>query len=92
LYVFFIGCIATVISSVFSDFFIGRIILALSGALLIVPCLVVAPSLAGDQYGAGPLELSPWGERFTSLGVPFGLIIGNTFGCIFMLSLIPSLL
>ncbi|KKK34332.1 major facilitator transporter [Mesobacillus campisalis] len=81
LYVFFIGCIVTVFSPTFSVLFIGRIILALSGALLIILCLVMAPSLAGNQYKGRAIGIVSMGVSASLvLGVPLGLIIGNSFG------------
>ena len=81
LYIFFIGCIVTVFAPTFSILFIGRIILAFSGALLIILCLVMAPSLAGEQYKGRAIGIVSMGVSASLvLGVPIGIIIGNSFG------------
>ncbi|OCA90328.1 MFS transporter [Bacillus sp. FJAT-27225] len=81
LYIFFVGCIVTVFAPTFSILFIGRIILALSGALLIILCLVMAPSLAGEQYKGRAIGIVSMGVSASLvLGVPIGLIMGNSFG------------
>jgi MFS transporter, DHA1 family, purine base/nucleoside efflux pump len=81
LYIFLIGCIVTVFAPTFSILFLGRIILALSGALLIILCLVMAPSLVGEQYKGRAIGIVSVGVSASLvLGVPFGLIIGDSFG------------
>ncbi|MFS0821816.1 MFS transporter [Bacillus sp. 1P02SD] len=81
LYIFLVGCIVTVFAPTFSILFIGRIILALSGALLIILCLVMAPSLAGEQYKGRAIGIVSMGVSASLvLGVPIGLILGNNFG------------
>ncbi|RFB14778.1 MFS transporter [Bacillus sp. HNG] len=81
LYIFLIGCFVTVFAPTFSILFIGRIILALSGALLIILCLVMAPSLAGEQYKGRAIGIVSMGVSASLvLGVPIGLILGNSFG------------
>ncbi|MDR4889792.1 MFS transporter [Fredinandcohnia sp. QZ13] len=81
LYIFLIGCIVTVFAPIFSILFIGRIILALSGALLIILCLVMAPSLAGEQYKGRAIGIVSMGVSASLvLGVPIGLILGDKFG------------
>ncbi|RHW37412.1 MFS transporter [Lysinibacillus yapensis] len=81
LYIFLIGCIVTVFAPTFSILFIGRIILALSGALLIILCLVMAPSLVGEQYIGRAIGIVSVGVSASLvLGVPLGLIIGDSFG------------
>ncbi|MEH7380959.1 MFS transporter [Bacillus sp. JJ1533] len=81
LYIFLIGCIVTVFAPTFSILFLGRIILALSGALLIILCLVMAPSLAGEQYKGRAIGIVSMGVSASLvLGVPIGLVLGNSFG------------
>ncbi|WP_010676724.1 MFS transporter [Bacillus timonensis] len=81
LYIFLMGCIVTVFAPAFSILFIGRIILALSGALLIILCLVMAPSLVGEQYKGRAIGIVSVGVSASLvLGVPLGLIIGDRFG------------
>jgi MFS transporter, DHA1 family, purine base/nucleoside efflux pump len=81
LYIFLIGCIVTVFAPTFSILFIGRIILAVSGALLIILCLVIAPSLAGEEYKGRAIGIVSMGVSASLvLGVPIGLIVGNNFG------------
>ncbi|WP_077619570.1 MFS transporter [Bacillus sinesaloumensis] len=81
LYIFLVGCIVTVFAPTYSVLFLGRIILALSGALLIILCLVMAPSLVGEQYKGRAIGIVSMGVSASLvLGVPIGLIIGNNFG------------
>ncbi len=81
LYIFLIGCIVTVFAPSFSILFLGRIILALSGALLIILCLVMAPSLVGEQYKGRAIGIVSMGVSASLvLGVPIGLIMGDSFG------------
>lgn len=81
LYIFLVGCIITVIAPTFSILFIGRIILALSGALLIILCLVMAPSLVGDQFKGRAIGIVSMGVSASLvLGVPIGLVMGDSFG------------
>ncbi|MCH6265880.1 MULTISPECIES: MFS transporter [Neobacillus] len=81
LYIFLIGCIVTVFAPTFSILFIGRIILGISGALLIILCLVMAPSLAGEQYKGRAIGIVSVGVSASLvLGVPIGLIMGTSFG------------
>jgi len=81
LYIFLVGCIVTVLAPTFSILFIGRIILAFSGALLIILCLVMAPSMVAQQYKGRAIGIVSMGVSASLvLGVPIGLIIGNNFG------------
>ncbi|MEH7225396.1 MFS transporter [Bacillus sp. JJ1566] len=81
LYIFLVGCIVTVFAPSYSILFIGRIILALSGALLIILCLVMAPSLVGEQYKGRAIGIVSMGVSASLvLGVPIGLIMGNNLG------------
>ena len=81
LYIFLVGCIVTVFAPTFSILFIGRIILAFSGALLIILCLVMAPSLVSEQYKGRAIGIVSMGVSASLvLGVPIGLIMGNNFG------------
>ena len=81
LYIFLMGCIVTVFAPTFSILFIGRIILAISGALLIILCLVMAPSLVGEQYKGRAIGIVSVGVSASLvLGVPIGLLIGNSYG------------
>lgn len=81
LYIFLIGCIITVLSPNFTILFIARIILALSGALLIILCLVMAPSLVEEKYRGRAIGFVSMGVSASLvLGVPIGLLLGNAFG------------
>ena len=81
LYIFFIGCLVTVFAPSFSILFIGRIILALSGSLLIILCLVMAPNLVSEPYKGRAIGIVSMGiSASLVLGVPIGLLLGNHFG------------
>lgn len=81
LYIFLVGCIITVLSPNFTILFIARIILALSGALLIILCLVMAPSLVEEKYRGRAIGFVSMGVSASLvLGVPIGLLLGNAFG------------
>lgn len=80
LYIFLIGNIVTVFSSNYTTVFAGRIILALSGALLIILCLVLAPTLVDESYRGRAIGIVSMGVSASLvLGVPIGIFLGNTF-------------
>src|SRR5699024_9343000 len=61
--------------------FLGRIISSASGALLIVLCLVMAPRLVEPKYRGRAIGLVSMGVSASLvLGVPLGMILGNTLG------------
>lgn len=81
LYVFLVGNIVTVLSPDYMTLLIGRIILALSGALLIILCLVMAPTLVEEKYRGRAIGIVSMGVSASLvLGVPIGLILGTKFG------------
>lgn len=81
LLVFLLGNIVTILSHVYAVVFIGRVITALSAALLNVLCLVLAPSMVEPRYRARAIGLVSMGlSGSLVLGVPIGLLLGNTFG------------
>ncbi|RYG73277.1 MFS transporter [Lentibacillus lipolyticus] len=79
--VFLVGNIITVFSPVYAVVFIGRIILALSGALLIILCLTIAPSIVHPKYRGRAIGIVSMGVSASIvLGLPIGLFLGNAFG------------
>ncbi len=79
--VFLTGNIITVFSPGYAAVFIGRIILALSGALLIILCLTIAPSIVHPKYRGRAIGIVSMGVSASIvLGLPVGLFLGNAFG------------
>ncbi|HLS09709.1 MFS transporter [Lentibacillus sp.] len=79
--VFLVGNLVTVFSPTYSVVFIGRVISALSGALLIILCLTIAPSIVEHKYRGRAIGIVSMGVSASIvLGLPVGLILGNTFG------------
>ncbi|WP_163971434.1 MFS transporter [Oceanobacillus halotolerans] len=79
--IFLIGNIVTLFSPTYSILFLGRVISATSGALLIILCLVMAPTLVRPQYRGRAIGIVSMGVSGSLvLGVPIGLVLGNTFG------------
>ncbi|HEY4600869.1 MAG TPA: MFS transporter [Cerasibacillus sp.] len=81
LYIFLIGNIVTVVSSSYSIVFLGRVITATSGALLIILCLVMAPRLVEEKYRGRAIGLVSMGVSASLvLGVPLGMTLGHSLG------------
>ncbi|MFD1360745.1 MFS transporter [Lentibacillus salinarum] len=79
--VFLAGNLVTVFSPTYSVVFIGRVISALSGALLIILCLTIAPSIVEHKYRGRAIGIVSMGVSASIvLGLPIGLILGNAFG------------
>src|SRR5690606_27240848 len=58
-----------------------RIVTALSGALLTILCLVMAPAMVEQQYKGRAIGIISMGvSGALVLGVPIGLVLGNNFG------------
>lgn len=81
LVVFILGNIVIFMSKTYAVVFIGRIIAALSAALLINLCLVIAPSLVEPKYRGRAIGLVAMGVSASIvLGLPLGLSIGYGLG------------
>ncbi|GAA0500787.1 MFS transporter [Salinibacillus aidingensis] len=81
LFIFLIGNVVTVFSTTYSIVFLGRVISATSGALLIILCLVMAPGLVERKYRARAIGMVSMGvSGAIVLGVPFGILIGEGLG------------
>ncbi|MFC4557146.1 MFS transporter [Virgibacillus kekensis] len=79
--VFLLGNIVTVFSPTYMVVFIGRIISALSGSLLIILCLTIAPSIVHPKYRGRAIGIVSMGVSASIvLGLPVGLLLGNAFG------------
>lgn len=81
LWIFLLGNIITIFSPNYAVVFIGRVISALSGALLTILCLVMAPAMVDKQYKGRAIGIISMGVSGSLvLGVPIGLVLGNNFG------------
>lgn len=81
LFIFLIGNVVTVMASTYFFVFVGRVISATSGALLIILCLVMAPTLVEPAYRGRAIGIISMGVSGSLvLGVPLGLILGNMYG------------
>lgn len=81
LFIFLIGNIGTVFADNYSLVFLGRVVSATSGALLIILCLVMAPTLVEPKYRGRAIGVVSMGVSGSLvLGVPLGLVLGNMFG------------
>lgn len=80
LVLFLIGNIVTAISTSYMLLLAGRIISAVSASLLINLCLVLAPSIVEVKYRGRALGIVSMGiSGSIVLGLPIGLLLGNTF-------------
>ncbi|MEN1968100.1 MFS transporter [Lentibacillus sp. N15] len=80
LFIFLLGNIITVFSPTYTVLFIGRIVSATSGALLIILCLTLAPSIVDPKYRGRAIGIVSMGVSASIvLGIPIGLILGNLF-------------
>lgn len=80
LVLFLIGNIVTAISASYMILLAGRIISAVSASLLINLCLVLAPSIVEVKYRGRALGIVSMGiSGSIVLGLPIGLLLGNTF-------------
>lgn len=78
--VFFLGNLVTILSPSYSILFVGRIISAMSGALLVNLCLVMAPSIVKAKYRGRAIGIVSMGiSGSIVLGLPIGLILGDAF-------------
>ncbi|GGK03987.1 chloramphenicol resistance protein [Lentibacillus kapialis] len=78
--VFLAGNLVTVFSPTYAVVFIGRVISALSGALLIILCLTIAPSIVEHKYRGRAIGIVSMGVSASIvLGLPVGLLLGNAF-------------
>jgi MFS transporter, DHA1 family, purine base/nucleoside efflux pump len=80
LVLFLLGNIISVLSPTYSILLIGRVITAISGALLIILCLVMAPRIVEPKYRGRAIGIVSMGVSGSLvLGVPIGLMLGETF-------------
>ncbi|GGA78408.1 MFS transporter [Ornithinibacillus halotolerans] len=80
LFLFLIGNIISVLSPTYTILFIGRTITAFSCALLIILCLVMAPKIVEPKYRGRAIGIVSMGVSGSLvLGVPIGLMLGETF-------------
>lgn len=80
LVIFFIGNIITILSATYTGVFVGRVLTALSSALLINLCLVIAPTMVEKRYRGRAIGIISMGiSGALVLGLPIGLVLGETF-------------
>ncbi|WP_047986554.1 MFS transporter [Ornithinibacillus californiensis] len=80
LVLFLLGNIISVLSPTYSILLIGRVITAISGALLIILCLVMAPRIVEPKYRGRAIGIVSMGVSGSLvLGVPIGLMLGEMF-------------
>ncbi len=78
--VFLLGNMIIVFSPFYSILVLGRMITAASGSLLIALCLTMVPNIVAEQYRARAIGIVFMGiSASLVLGVPVGLMLGNTF-------------
>lgn len=81
LLIFSLGNIVAVFSPSYSILFIGRIISAASGSLLIILCLTMATNIVEPKYRGRAIGIVVMGVSGSIvLGLPIGLTLGNAFG------------
>ena len=81
LFVFLVGNIVAVFSPSYSILFVSRMISAASSSLLIVLCVVLAANIVEPKYRGRAIGIVNMGVSGSLvLGIPFGLMLGNTFG------------
>ncbi len=81
LFFFLIGNIIAAISPSYTILFIARIVSAASSSLLIVLCVVMAATIVKPAYRARAIGIVNMGVSGSIvLGVPIGLVLGNSFG------------
>lgn len=81
LLVFLIGNAIAVISPSYSMLLLARIISASSGSLLVVLCVTIASNIVTEKYRARAIGVVFMGiSASLVLGVPIGLMVGNSFG------------
>jgi MFS transporter, DHA1 family, purine base/nucleoside efflux pump len=81
LFVFLFGNIVAVFSPTYSILFLSRMISAASSSLLIVLCVVMAANIVEPKYRGRAIGIVNMGVSGSLvLGIPVGLMLGNTFG------------
>lgn len=81
LLVFLLGNVFAVFSQTYSMLLIARIISAASGSLLVVLCITIASNMVTEKFRARAIGIVFMGVSASLvLGVPIGLMLGNSFG------------
>ncbi|WP_163102498.1 MFS transporter [Peribacillus alkalitolerans] len=81
LLVFFLGNGLAVFSTTYTMLLISRIVSAVSGSLLVVLCVTIASNIVAEKYRARAIGVVFMGiSASLVLGIPIGLMLGNTFG------------
>src|SRR5699024_12375982 len=73
LFIFLLGNIITIFSLTYTVLFIGRIISALSGSLLLILCLIMAPNIVEARYRGRAIGI-------VSMGVSGSIVLGIQIG------------
>lgn len=81
LLVFLLGNVFAVFSQSYGMLLIARIISAASGSLLVVLCVTIASNIVTEKFRARAIGVVFMGVSASLvLGVPIGLMLGNSFG------------
>lgn len=81
LFIFLIGNVVAVLSPNYTVLFLSRIISATSGSLLVVLCITMASNIVEPKYRGRAIGIVIMGiSGSLVLGVPIGLMLGNSFG------------
>lgn len=81
LFIFSLSNLLVAFSPVYSVLFIGRMLSAASGSLLIILCLTIAANIGSEKHRGRAIGFVSMGiSGSIVLGVPIGLVLGNAFG------------
>ncbi|AUJ24723.1 MULTISPECIES: MFS transporter [Virgibacillus] len=81
LLLFSLSNLVVALSPVYSMLFVGRMLSAASGSLLIILCLTIAANIGSEKHRGRAIGFVSMGiSGSIVLGVPIGLVLGNTFG------------
>lgn len=81
LFIFLLSNVLAIISINFFMLFTSRILSALSGSLLSVLCMTIAPTIVSKNHTGKAIGLVIMGTSASIvLGLPIGLFLGNLFG------------
>src|SRR5699024_7413533 len=78
--IFVLGRTGSSFRPTYSGLFLSRLISALSGALLVILCLIIAPSIVEPKYRGRAIGIVSMGVSGSIvLGLPIGLFLGDAF-------------
>jgi DHA1 family purine base/nucleoside efflux pump-like MFS transporter len=78
---FSVGNVIAVFSPTYTILFLSRVVSAMSGSLLVVLCITLASNIVEPAYRGRAIGIVVMGVSGSLvLGVPIGLMLGNSFG------------